>query len=115
MSDQIVELDYDNFEDEVTNSDIPVLVDFWAEWCAPCKTIAPILEDLAEKYEGDIKVGKVDIDANSHLANDHQIRAVPTLIFFHQGNVLRRVTGTASKKDLDALFSQMIDVSQEEV
>lgn len=113
MGKNTVELDFENFEEQVLESDIPVVVDFWAEWCGPCKTISKVIEELAETYEGKIRVGKVDIDENTHLANDHQIKAIPTLIFFHKGNVLRRVTGASSKTELEGIFEQIIEVAEE--
>ncbi|MGM0556527.1 MAG: thioredoxin [Myxococcota bacterium] len=113
MGKNTVELDFDNFDEQVLESDIPVVVDFWAEWCGPCKTVSKVIEELADEFDGQVRVGKVDIDENTHLANDHQIKAIPTLIFFHKGNVLRRVTGASSKTELKDIFDQIVEVAEE--
>ncbi len=89
-----------NFKKEVLESDLPVLVDFWAAWCGPCKMIAPHLEELAKEYAGKMKIGKVDVDANPKVATDYGIMSIPTIIFFKNGKVLNQVTGAASKLDL---------------
>ena len=86
-------LDEQNFQGEVIESDQPVMVDFWAEWCGPCHAVAPVVEKLAGDYEGRAKVGKVNIDANQNLAGRYEIRAIPTLLFFKGGEVVDRVVG----------------------
>lgn len=113
MSRHIVELNFDNFEALVLSSEIPVVVDFWADWCGPCKALEKTLEALAADYHDRLRVASVDIDDNAHLANDYQIKAVPTLIFFHKGNVLRRVTGARSRDELNELFQQIVEVAQD--
>lgn len=87
-----------NFEDEVVKSDIPVLIDFWAEWCAPCRMIAPIVEELAAEYDGKIKVGKLDVDNNPQVSMNYGIRSIPTLLIFKDGNPVEQITGAVPKK-----------------
>ena len=95
-----VTIDENNFETEVTKSAKPVLVDFWAEWCGPCKMIAPLLDELAKEKADVIKVAKVNIDENQNLSFRFNVRAIPTLLFFKNGQVVDQVTGMTSKKDL---------------
>ncbi len=90
----------DNFEAEVTQSDTPVLVDFGAEWCGPCRALAPIVEGLAGEYDGRLKVGTVDIDKAQGIARNFQIMSVPTIIFFKGGEVVDKITGLQSKANL---------------
>lgn len=98
----IVTLTESNFAEEVLNSPTPVLVDFWAEWCGPCKMIAPILDEIASEYDGKVKIGKVNIDDQQNLATQHGIRAIPTLLIFKNGNVADQIVGLKSKRDLKA-------------
>jgi len=86
-----------DFEQEVLESDTPVLVDFWAEWCAPCKMVAPVLDDLAEEYEGKIKFIKVDVDTNPETALKYGIRSIPTLLVFKGGSPVDQVVGAVPK------------------
>src|SRR3954447_7211823 len=95
-----ITLDDSNFDKEVTQSEQPVLVDFWAEWCGPCKMIAPLLDEIAKEKAGAVKVAKVNIDENQGLSFRFNVRAIPTLLFFKNGQVMDQVTGMTSKKDL---------------
>lgn len=89
-----------NFKKEVLESDVPVLVDFWASWCGPCKTIAPFVDDLAKEYSGKVKIGKVDVDHNSKTATQYGIMSIPALIFFKKGKIMGQIIGAVSKHDL---------------
>jgi thioredoxin 1 len=103
----IVALTQENFAKEVLQSTTPVLVDFWAEWCGPCKMIAPILDELAEEYDGRVKIGKVNIDNQQTLAAEYSVRAIPTLLMFNQGQVADQIVGLRSKRDLKASFDRV--------
>jgi thioredoxin 1 len=89
----VKEVDKTNFEQEVLQSDIPVMVDFWAPWCVPCRVIAPLVERLAEQYAGRLKVTKLNVDENHELAIRYQVMSIPTLIFFKNGQVIDRIIG----------------------
>jgi thioredoxin 1 len=103
-----VELTDSNFAEEVTNSAIPVLVDFWAEWCQPCRMIAPSVEEIAQEYEGKIKVGKLNVDHNQQTAARYGIMSIPTLILFKGTEVVTQVVGAQSKNKLVAMISKAL-------
>ena len=96
----VIKLDESNFDREVTQGDKPVIVDFWAEWCGPCKMIAQLLDEIAREKAGSVKVAKVNVDENQSLSLKYNIRAIPALLFFKSGQLRDQVTGVASKKDL---------------
>ena len=104
----IVTLTETNFSEQVLKSSTPVLVDFWAEWCGPCKMIAPVLEELAGEYDGKVKIGKVNIDEFQQLAINYGINSIPTLLFFKNGQVADQVVGMRSKRDLKASFDRVL-------
>ena len=95
-----INLDESNFDREITQSDKPVIVDFWAEWCGPCKMIAPLLDEIAREKADTIKVAKVNVDENQSLSLKYNIRAIPALLFFKNGQLRDQIIGMTSKKDL---------------
>jgi thioredoxin 1 len=103
MSELIVEITDATFESEVIQANLPVLVDYWAEWCGPCKNIAPILEEIASDYKGKLKVAKLNIDDNQETPARHGIRGIPTLMLFKGGNVVATKVGSLGKAQL-AIF-----------
>lgn len=96
----VIKLDESNFDREVTQDGKPVIVDFWAEWCGPCKMIAPLLDEIAREKADEVKVAKVNVDENQSLSLKYNIRAIPALLFFKNGQLRDQITGVASKKDL---------------
>ncbi len=108
MSGNIVYLSDDSFEEEVVNADGPVLVDYWADWCGPCKMIAPILDEIAEEYKGKVKVAKLNIDENPATPPKYGIRGIPTLMLFKGGNVEATKVGAVSKSQLTAFLDSNI-------
>lgn len=105
----------DNFQKEVLESDIPVLVDFWAEWCAPCLMIAPTIEEIAREYSGRLKVGKLNMDENPAVAAKYNIQSIPTLIIFKEGKIIERVIGALPKKALKSKIEMILPTELEEI
>ena len=104
MSKEVV-ITTENFETEVKNSPVPVLLDFWADWCMPCKMIAPILEEMSESYDGKLKIGKVDVDAQGDLAMEYNVISIPTLVLFKNGEVVGQRVGAAPKAAIEELVT----------
>jgi thioredoxin 1 len=107
-SDKVLAFGDGNFETEVIQSGTPVLVDFWAPWCAPCKAIAPVVDDLAEQYDGKIKVGKLNVDDNPAIPGKYGVRGIPTLVLFKDGKVMDQVVGAVPKAQLEALIKKAL-------
>lgn len=108
MSEHLQHVTDDSFEDEVLKASGPVLVDFWATWCGPCKMIAPVLDELAEEYAGKLKICKLDVDANPNTAPKYNVKGIPTLIIFKNGNVESKKVGAMSKSQLAAFIESTI-------
>jgi thioredoxin 1 len=106
MADNVMTLTTANFKNDVLDSDVPVLVDFWATWCGPCRAVAPIVATLAGEYAGKVKVGKVDVDAEAELARTYSISSIPTLIVFKGGKVVDQVLGARPKPQIAALLDK---------
>ena len=108
MSDNIINVTDSTFEQEVLSSEIPVLLDYWAEWCGPCKMIAPILNDIADEYSGKIKVAKINIDENPGIPAKFGVRGIPTLMIFKSGSIEATKVGAMSKSQLSAFIDSTI-------
>ena len=97
-----------NFEQEVLKSEKPVLVDFWAPWCGPCRAVGPVVEDLAEAYKGRVKVGKINIDDNPKTATTYGVMSIPTLILFNKGDIMDKLIGLSPKDRLEGLIKKAL-------
>lgn len=107
-SDAVLTLTDANFDSDVLQSDLPVLVDFWATWCAPCKAISPLIDTVANEYAGKVKVGKVNVDDNPATPGKYGVRGIPTLVLFKDGQVVDQVVGAVPKSQLDALIAKAL-------
>ena len=108
MSDSAIEITNLNFEEKVTNNEIPVLIDFWAEWCAPCKMIAPEIDEIAVEYKGKAVIGKVDIDSQVELAQKFGVMSIPTLLLFKNGEPVGKVVGVVGKDKIASMIDSAI-------
>ena len=108
MGENVLEFTDSNFNSEVLQSGIPVLVDFWAEWCGPCKAIAPTVSEIANDYNGKIKVGKVNVDTNQKIAMEYGIRSIPSLLIFKGGTILNQVVGSVQKDSITKLLDEAL-------
>lgn len=107
-SDAIVELNNTSFDSEVLKSEKPVLVDFWAPWCGPCKALAPVIDELSQEYSDKVKVGKVNVDDNPDISMQYGIRSIPTLIVFKNGEVFEQVIGAVPKSEIEKVLKKAI-------
>jgi len=108
MSENILTLSDSNFDSEVLKSDVPVLVDFWADWCAPCKMIAPALEEIADEYADKIKIGKLNVDSNQETTAKYRILNIPTLLIFKDGKVAEQISGAVPKKRIVNVLESVV-------
>ena len=108
MAENVIEFNDQNFDSDVLEAGTPVLVDFWAVWCGPCKAIAPIVEEIANDYSGKVKVGKMDVDRNNQVAMRYGIRSIPTLLVFNNGEVVDQVIGNVGKESIESMLNKAI-------
>ena len=108
MGENVIEFTDQNFESEVLQSDKPVVVDFWAEWCGPCKAIAPVIDELSEEYLDKVKFGKVNVDFNQQTAMKYGIRSIPSLLFFNNGSVVNQIIGSVPKDNIEKILKETL-------
>ena len=108
MSENVYEFTDQNFDSDVAQSKLPVLVDFWAVWCGPCKAIAPVVEEIAGEYKEKVKVGKVDVDQNQNVAMKYGIRSIPTLLIMKEGKVVNQIVGAVPKNNITDMLDEII-------
>ncbi len=106
-SQDVLEFTDGNFESDVVQSDLPVLVDFWAEWCQPCKMLTPTIEELAAEFKGKVKIGKVDTDSNPEVPVKYGVSAIPTIMLFQGGEVVKKFVGLTSKDQFQAVLNEL--------
>ena len=106
--DKVLEFSDANFEDEVIKCDIPVLVDFWAPWCGPCRIIAPVVEEISESHDGKVKVGKLNVDDNQQTSMKFGIRSIPTLLVFKNGEIFEQIIGAVPKSEIERVVNSAI-------
>jgi len=107
-SEHLVEITDANYEEQVASSPLPVLIDLWAEWCMPCRMVAPVVEELAGEYAGRLKVGKLDVDSNRQTAGRFNINAIPTLLLLKDGQVVKKLVGVRPKPDIKAAIDEVL-------
>ena len=105
---EVVDVTDQNFEAEILKSEVPAIIDFWAEWCAPCRQIAPIIKDLAGKYDGQVKIVKMNIDENPATPGKYGVRAIPTVLAFKGGNVVEQITGARPKSAFEDMVGKLV-------
>ena len=115
MDATLIKATTDSFEDDVLQSDLPVVVDFWAPWCSPCRLIAPVLEDLADVWHGKVRVAKVNVDEEPTLAGAYGVRGIPTIIGIHRGEVVHQEVGFRGKDPLETMFVELATLGEEQV